>query len=1110
MKRLKKMPLVARAMLILLALSMVLSSCYKTEVIPGSKTTSTTTEEIEVTVTSKEDDPTAVLEGDSEYVEVDKVRDVTVDKVKQVEMAAAQWYPSIAQKQSANIDGYNWNANAGVKSGKSPTVLNINTNEIVNRNYAGHGLQMDVYGNIDLPQQRMDQVYNWLGWMKMGTVRSMQHWSWYTVDMDNAPTAEDIGNGDPVFIWTGQPGVNQYYTNASGNKISPFNGRVIDAQVKMMEKVYDQFTWFQKNNIDVVFGCWGHSGGGAGVNSAYTIPGMSTFFESMLGTGRLGGALWSNDPAYAKALAGLAEYMQKDQKLTSANILMIANEYNITERYTYQMVDEAWRRISNELKDRKLDKAVRVTGPGTSWAGEFDLHAVLKQNPNYKGDAPPGQPADPIYNDKSPVADHLGVINFQRYFGVYTADSGNQGENDLRLAINTIKARYPNHPVFLTETGFSNGIESIKPERLNERESTVIIKEFCHALILSEMELQWKRAGLSGSMSWLMDDVIHSEFSPFDNYKPIMGVNWKAYGFWNSLGEFYNWPEALNPRPHYYTMALNSRMFQKGFQIVSMERPKDDTAVFCTAGIRQNGDRHDLSIVLTNRNDQPLRYLVKTNNAASLCDLAEYKFVDSDFQPKTGVVLNKSRVNADLTPKVQTIHKNVNLAEGFILEVPPQSYIALTTMDGGTPIKLSDGGNNYVLDDMYCLDNTVRHSTNLGFNSYTARGSRADYIGNDGTIPNDVEDFRGDFSRIHRNNNTDAELIYEVKNVKDFRLGYYVKMAKLEQSILYVSVSDTLDRPSDEWTYLLTSNILPQDFNSSQWGEFWRYRVMVPNPVGGEIPAGMNYIKIELISPINMSTPGLVSSPALATYADLQLTYFEAADRTLPPLEYLGADHKIVYTKPGVAAQMPAQLKLRFQGGYSKMATIEWENATFSTPGLYNVRGKVSGTTDVYATAMVAVRNNLYDECWNRFFYDSSTGIKYSNLLNLGGGWGGANHTGIVDYSLAALYQQSTGHMVYQYSGARKVDIVSYSAMTGESAATASMTVSCSTNGTTWTTVTGSGTMIADKPSGDWDNPLAKYSATYTLPSGTTWQYVRVAMNKNTDASRNITSIDIQ
>lgn len=755
-------------------------------------------------------------------------------------------------------------------------ILKIDTNSTIIPSFEGMGVEIEPYEWIDLPQERLDQIKEWLAFAKIGTVRSMNRAYWYCTGIDG---------DEPVFIWDEQPGKDEYNKNSNGNPIDK-NGNNITGNVKKMEKLYWLLDFCQENNINVVVGDWVYP-----EKSSWDDPICNILDRN--GTAK---KMTHDSAIYAKVMAGYVDYLINERGYSCVKYLNIGNEVNMGNP-NYSSADY-WatgiNNIYNQLKAKGLSDKIQITGPDGGFWRDLMIYDVI---------------------DKTP--DAVDVLDYHWYVFRPSIDDLTV-ENQTRLLKNTFALKFPSKKLFYTEMGYQEQGSEVLSENMQAQQP---FREFWLANSIGSTMIQMTRGGADSNIFWFLDDCIHIESQDYPvGGKPSEKTRWKYGGLWNSLGSYYGMPEDENPRPQYYIWSTISRAFQKGMRIVRMDNP-DYKGVTAMAAVSDK--EHNMSIAIVNNSDRSVKYTVKCDDIIGKTNFAEYRMSDGNIQ-----------MDNKLLPKITKVLKDVELSEGFDIELAPMSTVVLSTADADSEVKINYRGKGYVVDYMDGIYNMHSYSTNLGFNSYTGA---PEFISSSFLESTD-SDFMFDNTRIHRNNNVNAELIYEIKSPKDFRVGYYQRKGLTGGLRVYYSAD------YENWELVRTDRAYRADIS-----EDWRYNLLVPVN-GEEIPDNAKYLKIEI------ATTDL--------YDDTQVTFFEASSEKLPALEYTGIDNLRINTVVGYKPSLPDEVTLKFKEGYIQTAKVEWEEKTFDKAGVYDLKGKIKDS-NLVVTTQINVVENMVDEMWS-------------------------------------------------------------------------------------------------------------------------------------------------
>ncbi|MCL2427008.1 MAG: Ig-like domain-containing protein [Oscillospiraceae bacterium] len=244
-------------------------------------------------------------------------------------------------------------------------------------------------------------------------------------------------------------------------------------------------------------------------------------------------------------------------------------------------------------------------------------------------------------------------------------------------------------------------------------------REFCYGIDMFDYAVQLMRAGSKYGIAWSFEDSMHVQMDDIINngqFRPgnsnqlrdiyawfndpanadayrvhtpsgDLGIdnNVKIWGFWNELAEVM-WeqnggvvrnnvlPTDQNLRPWYYTWSMVSRYFPAGSYIVEASISGIDGVRATTALVNSQDNVHDISIALVNNSFEDRVVELVVPNADELADLNKFFYFDGLIggQPRPVNELGELLVFDTLT--------DVNLAEGFTVEIPAQTAMVFTTL----------------------------------------------------------------------------------------------------------------------------------------------------------------------------------------------------------------------------------------------------------------------------------------------------------------------------------------------------------------------------------------------------------------------------------------------
>ena len=203
---------------------------------------------------------------------------------------------------------------------------------------------------------------------------------------------------------------------------------------------------------------------------------------------------------------------------------------------------------------------------------------------------------------------------------------------------------------------YAENIRRAKEDPMQKSDTTksanMFVYDYSYAIDIADIYIQCMRGGMSGACAWVVCDAMYT--SPDQKMK--------RRGLWNIFGTKMGNPADENLRPWYYTLSLLSRYFPKGSDILSVDASAFE-GVRAIAGTYQG---HKTIAVVNNSGTARRVELIMGGETARLMK----KYVCTEqYRP----------VNAEGLPVPSEI-KNVTLSEGEEVELPPSSFVLLTTL----------------------------------------------------------------------------------------------------------------------------------------------------------------------------------------------------------------------------------------------------------------------------------------------------------------------------------------------------------------------------------------------------------------------------------------------
>ncbi len=204
---------------------------------------------------------------------------------------------------------------------------------------------------------------------------------------------------------------------------------------------------------------------------------------------------------------------------------------------------------------------------------------------------------------------------------------------------------------------------------------------------MADAAIQLMRGGASGYLAWYLDDVMHwkgDSDGPLEEPANAYEIR-KTWGMWNGIGEEHGDPVDEQLRPWFYVWSQLSRNFPPHAQIVKVSDSGVDGLRATAARIFSKGKK-EVSIAVVNNTDEA-RVIKFIAPAFGTKDVKSFEYFDAngdnevDSWPKTVDIFGN-----DIYPKPTKTFDNVNLKEGFRVELPSRGVVIMTTLETGSAI----------------------------------------------------------------------------------------------------------------------------------------------------------------------------------------------------------------------------------------------------------------------------------------------------------------------------------------------------------------------------------------------------------------------------------------
>lgn len=379
----------------------------------------------------------------------------------------------------------------------------------------------------------------------------------------------------------------------------------------------------QSNNIPVVFGEWGHTGGS------------------------------SIDENWLDKAVDFLTYLVVDKKYTCIKYYNMVNEPNgdwssINGDY------DLWQNLIIQLHE-KMDanealKEIEIIGP--------DI-AIWDTNLTW-------------WIDKT--LNGIGTIIGMYDIHTYPTESLVRGGNYQDLIMAYKRVADTSKPMLMGELGFKYSASSnlgqenlrrIAQDKYASDDSNMFVYDSFYGIDIADALMQNMLAGYSGVILWNMDDAMYN--NPVNGNEKL-----KRWGFWNILGsEKFESDDDENIRPWFYTASLMCRYFPKGSCIFEVQLP-DKFGVRAIAA--EKDGKYTIAIVNSHMVNYDIK--LKMENKLILEGMKVYSFVAQEGKNFEG----KTNEKGFAMPEQQNVTYNFSTNKAYDLTLTKQSFILFTNM----------------------------------------------------------------------------------------------------------------------------------------------------------------------------------------------------------------------------------------------------------------------------------------------------------------------------------------------------------------------------------------------------------------------------------------------
>lgn len=405
---------------------------------------------------------------------------------------------------------------------------------------------------------------------------------------------------------------------------------VFDWDTPYLRKLDQLLAFCQHNGTTVLLGEWHHPRG----------PGLD---------------LASTDPRWTHLVGESVQHFLRERKYTCIRYYNLINEphgswSNITP--------EDWRtallNLEQEFRRRGLDQDVRIAAPD----GDRNLTTRALRDADLRR-------LTGIYDE------HWYVVREEIRRGLL--------ELYAREQLRQIHAADPGKPFILGELGIMDG--------KTERDQNPDVFRFWYGLAMADAAIQTIRAGVSGVIAWDLDDAMYflgdgEEYmnALTDQLPPDAYDRRKIWGMWNILGAEHGHPEEEQLRPWFFAWAALARTFPAGCRPVDVEATGIPGLRVAAAQLNSPGG---YSVAIVNHDKWPRRLRIHAPAATGAVALDEWKYIDADGDERVDCwPTTVDAAGRDIFPRPAGQRRDVCLAAGLTLDVPPHALLILTTGTG--------------------------------------------------------------------------------------------------------------------------------------------------------------------------------------------------------------------------------------------------------------------------------------------------------------------------------------------------------------------------------------------------------------------------------------------
>lgn len=402
---------------------------------------------------------------------------------------------------------------------------------------------------------------------------------------------------------------------------------------KSKDVLFKILDYCELNNIEVVWGEWGHVGG------------SSTY-----------------DQEWLSRSVNFLEYLVNTKGYTCVKYFTMVNEPNgewSTTGGNYNLWKSIFIKTYEFMMKKGIHTKVKLMAPDIAVSSGAFTGSTAINHPW-------------VVNSAKELNNIIGAYDAHFYPG------NDQVENDKFFKTSeAYRKLVPKDKDFIiTEIGFKylpDSPKGILNEQLKNADpyadvsACMMVYESIYGIDMSAALIQLMMAGYKGALVWRLDDAMYINYSS-------QGVKTNRWGFWNSLGaEAFGNAADEDLRPWFFPTSLLSRFFPNGSTILKISLPEGKTGLYGIAAKKNN----QYTVALVNTNTEEYTFDLRLNGGKFCEGMNFYKYIAQNRRDYIG------KTNAETGFPEAFSQADVDLSQGKSVELTMEanSFLLLTNMD---------------------------------------------------------------------------------------------------------------------------------------------------------------------------------------------------------------------------------------------------------------------------------------------------------------------------------------------------------------------------------------------------------------------------------------------